>query len=89
MAGSTFELSRLLTGEIALGYTQPDLSKIRGCETINGLIGNASLIWTASALTTVKLTGGVDGWRIHGARRVRRALPRCRACRSIMRSAAG
>ena len=56
-AGSTFELSRLLTGEIALGYTSRTYQDPR-LEPINGLIGNASLIWTASPLTTVKLTGG-------------------------------
>jgi hypothetical protein len=52
--GTTFELSRKLTGEISGGYlnrgyrdpTLPD---------INGLIADASLIWTATALTTVTL----------------------------------
>jgi hypothetical protein len=55
-AGTTFELSRLLTGEIALGYTKRTYEDPR-LEAIAGLIGDASLIWTASALTTVKLTG--------------------------------
>ena len=55
-AGSTFELSRLLTGEIALGYTHRTYDDARLCD-INGLVGDASLIWTASALTTVKLSG--------------------------------
>ena len=55
-AGSTFELSRLLTGEIALGYTNRKYEDPR-LEDLNGLVGNASLIWTASALTTVKLSG--------------------------------
>jgi hypothetical protein len=55
-AGSTFELSRLLTGEIALGYTHRTYEDAR-LPDINGLIGDASLVWTASALTTVKLSG--------------------------------
>jgi hypothetical protein len=53
--GSTFELSSKLTGEIAAGYlmrvykdeTLPDLS---------GVLFDASLTWTVSALTTAKLT---------------------------------
>ena len=55
-AGTTFELSRLLTGEIALGYTRRVYQDAR-LENVAGLIGDASLVWTASALTTVKLTG--------------------------------
>jgi hypothetical protein len=55
-AGSTFELSRMLTGEIAIGYTRRVYQDPR-LENVAGLIGNASLVWTASALTTVKLSG--------------------------------
>lgn len=52
--GSTFELSRKLIGEVALGYltrvyTDPTLEDIRG-PTLD-----ASLTWLASALTTFKL----------------------------------
>jgi hypothetical protein len=54
--GSTFKLTSLLTGEIALGYTKRTYNDSR-LEDLTGLIGDASLIWTASALTTVKLTG--------------------------------
>ena len=75
--GSTFELSRLLTGEIALGYTRRNYEDPR-LEQLKGLIGNASLIWTANALTTVKLTGQIDGRGIDHRRRLRRALPRRR-----------
>jgi hypothetical protein len=53
--GSTFELARRLTGEIAVGYTRRNYVDPR-FDTLNALIGNASLIWTANALTTVKLT---------------------------------
>src|SRR5262249_38193494 len=53
-AGAKFELSRALVGEAALGYAQRVYEDPRLAD-ISGLIGNASLIWTASALTTVKL----------------------------------
>ena len=55
-AGSTFELAHRLTGEIALGYTKRTYEDPR-LVPLAGLIGEASLIWTASALTTVKLSG--------------------------------
>ena len=48
--------ARLLTGEAALGYTQRVYEDPR-FEGISGLIGDVSLIWTASTLITVKLTG--------------------------------
>lgn len=54
--GSTFELSRQLTGEISLGYVRRNYEDAR-LEQTKGLIGDASLIWTANALTTVKLSG--------------------------------
>jgi hypothetical protein len=53
--GSTFELSRLLTGEVAVGYTRRNYDDPRLAQ-LSGLIGNASLVWTANALTTVKFT---------------------------------
>jgi hypothetical protein len=52
--GTTFELSRLLTGEIAIGWTKRDYEDPR-LEPLSGLIGNASLKWTASSLTNVRL----------------------------------
>jgi hypothetical protein len=54
--GSTFELSRMLAGEIALGYVRRNYEDPRLVQ-LNGLIGDASLLWTANALTTVKLIG--------------------------------
>jgi hypothetical protein len=53
--GSTFELSRLLTGQLAFGYLErsyadPRLPSLKG-PTLDG-----ALTWVASALTTVKLT---------------------------------
>jgi hypothetical protein len=54
--GSTFKLSHTLTGEIAIGYTERKYQDPR-LQNLSGLIGDASLVWTASALTTVKLIG--------------------------------
>ena len=53
--GTTFELERTLTGDVALGYVErtyedPTLPRI------SGLTFDASLTWLASALTAVKLT---------------------------------
>jgi hypothetical protein len=55
MVGSTFELSRLLTGEIAVGYTQRVYDDVR-LQDLKGFIGKGSLTWAATALTSVKLT---------------------------------
>lgn len=54
-AGSTFQFSRKLTGEVALGwierkYVDPSLQEL------GGLLFDASLIYSMSALTNVKLT---------------------------------
>ncbi len=53
LVGSTFELSRLLTGETGIGYTERKYDDTR-LEKLSGVVGNASLIWTASSLTTVQ-----------------------------------
>jgi hypothetical protein len=55
MVGSTFELSRMLTGDIAVGYLQREYDDAR-LEPLKGFVGKGSLTWTATALTTVKLT---------------------------------
>jgi len=54
-AGTTFELERTLTGDVALGYVErsyedPTLPRI------SGLTFDASLTWLASALTAMKLS---------------------------------
>lgn len=53
--GTTFELSRLVTGEVSIGeatrsYQDPRL------ERLSGLLTSASLVWTPTALSTVTLT---------------------------------
>jgi hypothetical protein len=54
--GSTFEFTRQLAGEIGIGYVRRNYEDPR-LEQVKGLIGDASLIWTANALTTIKFTG--------------------------------
>ncbi|MBI3433566.1 MAG: outer membrane beta-barrel protein, partial [Proteobacteria bacterium] len=54
-AGTTFEITRKLTGELSGGYLtrsykDPLLADLRG------VVFDASLLWTASALTQVRLT---------------------------------
>jgi hypothetical protein len=55
LLGSTFELSRLLTGDIAAGYVQRDYDDSR-LVPLKGFTGKGSLTWTATPLTTVKFT---------------------------------
>jgi hypothetical protein len=54
--GMTFKMRGSLAGEVALGYTKRSYEDPR-LVPVQGLIGNASLVWNASALTTVKLSG--------------------------------
>jgi hypothetical protein len=51
--GTSFEFSRLLTGEIAVGYALRDYVDPR-LNRLQGLLTSASLTWTATPLTTVK-----------------------------------
>ena len=53
--GSTFELTRQLTGDISVGYTKRDYEDAR-LKAASGLLFDASLLWTATPLTTAKLT---------------------------------
>jgi hypothetical protein len=52
-AGTSFEFSRLLTGEISLGYAERDYVDNR-LDRLQGLLTAASLTWTATPLTTAK-----------------------------------
>jgi hypothetical protein len=52
-AGTSFEFSRLLTGEISLGYLARDYVDPR-LGRLSGLLTASSLIWTATPLTTAK-----------------------------------
>jgi hypothetical protein len=52
-AGTSFEFSRLLTGEVSVGYAVRDYVDPR-LDRLQGLLTAASLIWTATPLTTAK-----------------------------------
>jgi hypothetical protein len=52
-AGSSFEFTRLLTGEIAVGYGFRDYVDPR-LNRLQGLLTTASLVWSATPLTTAK-----------------------------------
>jgi hypothetical protein len=55
IVGSTFRLTNLLTGDLGIGYGTRTYEDPR-LAPLSGLIGNGSLVWTANALTAVKLT---------------------------------
>lgn len=52
-AGTSFEFTRLLTGEISLGYAARDYVDPR-LDRLKGLLTSASLVWAATPLTTAK-----------------------------------
>lgn len=60
-AGTSFEFSRLLTGEVAAGYSWRTYQDPR-LQRLDGLLTSASLVWTATGLTTVRLaaTSSID-----------------------------
>jgi hypothetical protein len=53
--GSTFEISRILTGEVAVGWIERSY-KDPALPGIGGLTVDSSLTWLPSALTAIKLT---------------------------------
>lgn len=66
-AGTTFEFSRLLTGEAAIGYSLRSYQDPR-LDNMKGLLTSASLVWTATGLTTVRLdaTSSIDETTLPG-----------------------
>lgn len=66
-AGTTFEFSRLLTGEAAVGYTMRTYQDPR-LDDLNGFLTSGSLIWTATGLTTVTFaaTSSIDETTLPG-----------------------
>ena len=52
-AGSSFEFSRILIGQISIGYAARDYVDTR-LERLQGLLVSSSLIWNATPLTTAK-----------------------------------
>ncbi|MBN8980893.1 MAG: outer membrane beta-barrel protein, partial [Rhizobiales bacterium] len=65
--GTTFEFSRLLTGEIGVGYSLRSYADPR-LNDMKGLLTNASLVWIASGLTTVRFdaTSSIDETTLPG-----------------------
>jgi hypothetical protein len=54
-AGTSFEITRKLTGEISVGYLMRTYKDPRLAD-LRGVIADSSLVWSATGLTTVKLT---------------------------------
>ena len=52
-AGTSFEFSRLLTGELSIGYAARNYID-PGLDRLQALLTSASLVWTATPLTTAK-----------------------------------
>ena len=67
-AGTTFEFSRLLTGELSVGYALRRYDDPR-LDRLGGLLTSASLVWTMTPLTTVKVISdtSVDETTLPGA----------------------
>ncbi len=53
-AGTSFELTRTLTGEVAAGYGNREFTD-RNLKSLNGLVADANLIWSVSPLTAIRL----------------------------------
>ncbi|SFJ46158.1 hypothetical protein SAMN05216304_108123 [Bosea sp. OK403] len=54
--GSTFELSRLVTGEVSAGYQDRAYDDDR-LKNLRGFVGDAAILWSPTPLTTVTLRG--------------------------------
>jgi hypothetical protein len=67
-AGTSFEFTRLLTGEISVGYAERDYADAR-LPRLEGLLVASSLTWTATPLTTAKFfsTTSIDETTLPGA----------------------
>jgi hypothetical protein len=66
-AGTSFEFSRLLTGEISIGYAERSYVDPR-LDRLQGLLTAASLTWSATPLTTAKFysTTSIDETTLPG-----------------------
>ncbi|HET6838362.1 MAG TPA: outer membrane beta-barrel protein [Bradyrhizobium sp.] len=58
-AGTSFEFSRLLTGELSLGYEARNYADSR-LDRLQGLLTAASLVWTATPLTTARFVSNTS-----------------------------
>lgn len=57
--GSTFEISRMLTGEVSVGYQDRKYEDPR-LKNLRGMVGDAAILWTPTPLTTVTLRGTAE-----------------------------
>ncbi|TQI74161.1 uncharacterized protein (PEP-CTERM system associated) [Bosea sp. AK1] len=57
--GSTFEISRQLTGEVSGGYQDRKYDDTR-LKNLRGFVGDAAVLWSPTPLTTVTLRGGAE-----------------------------
>ncbi|MBA4223012.1 MAG: hypothetical protein C0458_19975 [Methylobacterium sp.] len=57
--GSTFEISRMLTGEVSGGYQDRKYEDGR-LRNLRGFVGDAAILWTPTPLTTVTLRGSAE-----------------------------
>lgn len=66
-AGTTFEFTRLLTGEVSIGYAARSYTDPR-LQNLTGLLTSASLVWSATPLTTAKFisTTSIDETTVPG-----------------------
>ena len=66
-AGTSFGFTRLLTGEISVGYAARDYVDVR-LDRLQGLLVASSLTWTATPLTTAKFysTTSIDETTLPG-----------------------
>jgi hypothetical protein len=66
-AGTSFEFTRLLTGDISVGYAMRDYVDPR-LNRLQGLLVSSSLTWTATPLTTAKFysTTSIDETTVPG-----------------------
>lgn len=57
--GSTFEISRMLTSEVSVGYQDRKYEDAR-LKNLRGMVGDAAILWTPTPLTTVTLRGTAE-----------------------------
>ena len=57
--GTTFEISRMLTGEVSGGYQDRKYEDGR-LKNLRGFVGDAAILWTPTPLTTVTLRGAAE-----------------------------
>jgi hypothetical protein len=57
--GSSFELARTLTGELAIGYGNRSFDDNK-LKDLSGLVSEANLVWSISPLTAVRLKAASD-----------------------------